>query len=467
MTNPTEPAVSSAERGRGPGVLQDVLPLEYAALNRPRASSFRWVILTLVFLAITINYIDRLVMGILAKDLQALYHINDIQYGYIQSAFALSYAAGQLASGAWLDKVGTRIGYTISLLGWSVASMLHALARGVWGFGIMRGFLGITESPAYPAATKTLAEWFPRRERALAMGFVNAGSNVGAILAPLVVPWLAIKYGWQWAFIGTGGVGLVWLLLWIPIYRKPAEHPQVSAEELAYINSDPPEPTAKVRWATLLTYRQSWAFAIGKFLTDSMWWFYMTWFPKFLYDHHGLDLKTIGLPLIVVYLMADVGSIGGGWLSSSMIKRGWSVNLSRKTAMLICALGVTPVMFAQGVQGLWGAVFLLGLATACHQGFSSNLYTLVSDTFPKRAVGSVAGLGGTCGYVGATIFQIIVGYSVEKRHNYIIPFVCSGLAYLAAFAVIQWLAPRLKPVEIVDDERRAFDVIPSDGPKIS
>jgi ACS family hexuronate transporter-like MFS transporter len=451
MTNPTEQGVhSTGERGGGAVALQDPLPLQYDAMNRPRASSFRWVVLTLVFLAITINYVDRLVMGILAGDLQKLYHITDVQYGYIQGAFALSYAAGQLASGAWLDRVGTRLGYTVSLLGWSVASMLHALARGPWGFGIMRGLLGVTESPAYPAATKTLAEWFPKRERALAMGFVNAGSNVGAILAPLVVPWLAINYGWEWAFIGTGAAGLIWLALWVPMYRRPQEHPRVSEAELAHIQSDPPEPTGKIRWATLLTYRQAWAFAIGKFLTDSMWWFYMTWFPKFLYDHHGLNLKTIGLPLIVVYVMADVGSIGGGWLSSAMIRRGWSVNAARKTALLLCALAVTPIMFAQGVTGLWGAVALLGLATASHQGFSSNLYTLVSDTFPKRAVGSVAGMGGTLGYVGATIFQVIVGYSVEKHHNYIIPFVCSGLAYLAAFGVIHLLMPRLEPARIED-----------------
>ncbi|HEY7117851.1 MAG TPA: MFS transporter [Tepidisphaeraceae bacterium] len=435
-----------------PTAQAEVLPLQHG----PTPTRFRWVVLTLVFLAITINYVDRLVMGILAGDLQKLYRIDDVQYGYIQGAFALSYAAGQLAAGAWLDRVGTRIGYTLSLLGWSIASMLHAVARGPWGFGIMRGLLGVSESPAYPAATKTLAEWFPRRERALAMGFVNAGSNVGAILAPLAVPWLAVNYGWEWAFIGTGGAGLIWLFLWVPLYRRPEEHPRVSAAELAHIQSDPPEPTGKVRWAKLLTYKQAWAFAIGKFLTDSMWWFYMTWFPKFLYDHHQLNLKTIGLPLVVVYVMADVGSIAGGWLSSSLIHRGWGVNAARKTALLICAVAIVPVMFAQNVTGLWGAVALLGLATASHQGFSSNLYTLVSDTFPKRAVGSVAGLGGTCGYVGATIFQIIVGYSVEQHNNYIVPFVCSGLAYLAAFAAIQILAPRLAAAVIENT--------PSDAP---
>jgi len=328
--------------------------------------------------------------------------------------------------------------------------MCHALARGPWGFGIVRGLLGISESPAYPAATKTLAEWFPKRERALAMGFVNAGSNVGAVLAPLVVPWLALKYGWEWAFIGTGGAGLIWLFLWIPLYRRPEEHKSVSLAELRHIHSDPPEPTAKVRWRTLLIFPQTWGFAIGKFLTDSMWWFYMTWFPKFLFDHHQLDLKHIGLPLVIVYLMADIGSIAGGGMSSFMLHRGWSVNAARKTALLIPSLAILPVMFSQEVSGLWSAVFLLGLATASHQAFSSNLYTLVSDTFPKRAVGSVAGIGGTCGYIGATIFAIIVGYAVDKHQNYTLPFVCSALAYLVAFLCIQFLMPRLEPAAIGD-----------------
>jgi ACS family hexuronate transporter-like MFS transporter len=450
------PTEQPATQTYSPGAPSDVLPLEYG--QRPQTSRFRWVVLTLVFLAITINYIDRLVMSILAGDLQKLYSISDIQYGYINGAFALAYASGQLAAGAWLDRVGTRLGYTVSLACWSMASMLHALARGAWGFGIVRALLGISESPAYPAATKTLAEWFPKRERAFAMGFVNAGSNVGAVLAPLVVPWLALNYGWEWAFIGTGGAGLLWLILWIPLYRRPEEHPKVSAGELAYINSDPPEPTAKVRWRTLLTFPQTWGFAIGKFLTDSMWWFYMTWFPKFLYDHHQLDLKHIGLPLVIVYLMADIGSVAGGGLSSFMLHRGFSVNAARKTALLIPALAILPVMFAQEVNGLWSAVLLLGLATASHQAFSSNLYTLVSDTFPKRAVGSVAGIGGTCGYVGATIFQVIVGYAVDKHQNYTIPFVCSALAYLVAFLCIQFLMPRLEPAAIGDE--RGFPVMP-------
>jgi ACS family hexuronate transporter-like MFS transporter len=413
-------------------------------------SRFRWVVLALVFFAVTINYVDRLVMGILAPDLQTQYDISNIQYGYIQSAFALSYAFGQLISGGLLDRFGTRLGYAVSLTGWSIASMLHALARGAWSFGFMRALLGVAESPAFPAATKTLAEWFPKRERALAFGFVNAGTNMGAILAPAVVPYLATHYGWQWSFILTGGIGFLWLLFWIPLYRTPEDHPRISSAELAYIHSDPPEPQTQVPWIQLLAFPQAWAFAVGKFLTDSMWWFYMTWVPKFLHDRYSLDLMHIGLPLVTVYVMSDVGSISGGWLSSSMIKRGVSVNRARKTALLICALGVVPIMLAQHVSGLWAAVMILGLATASHQGFSSNLYTLVSDMFPKRAVGSVAGLGGTCGYFGASIFQIIVGYLVGTRQNYLVPFICAGSAYIVAFGAIHLLAPRLQPA-IVED----------------
>jgi len=415
---------------------------------------FRWVILALVFFATSINYIDRLVMGILAPDLQAKYAISDVAYGYIQAAFAMAYAFGQMASGAWLDRIGTRVGYAIALFSWSVASALHALARSAWGFGVMRALLGVSESPNFPAAVKTLAEWFPKRERALAMGLVNAGTNVGALLAPLVVPFLALRYGWQWAFIGTATLGMCWLVLWIPIYRRPHEHPRVSPAELAHINSDPPEPTAKVRWITLLGHRQTWAFAMGKFLTDPIWWFYMTWVPKFLHERHGLNLATIGLPLVVVYLMADLGSIGGGWLSSTLIHRGWSIHRARRAALLTCALCVLPIVLASYVSNLWAAVALLGLATAAHQGFSSNLYTLVSDMFPRRAVGSVAGLGGTFGYLGATLFSSLTGnILLWTGQRYVVLFIIAGSAYLIAFTVIHTLAPGLKPAIIETQEK--------------
>ncbi len=458
---PMEPSAPTAARGAPAEVSPEIL------FDDARGqTSFRWVILSLLFLGTTINYVDRLVMGILAPDLQAQYHISDKAYGNIQAAFAFSYAFGQLAAGGWLDKVGTRIGYAIALAGWSAASIAHAMVRSAYGFGFVRAFLGVAESPNYPAAVKTLAEWFPKRERAFAMGFVNAGSNVGAILAPLMVPWLAINYGWQWAFIGTGLLGLGWLALWIPLYRRPHEHPRVSPMELAHINSDPPEPTGKIRWVTLLSYRQAWAFALAKFLTDPIWWFYMTWIPKFLNKQHGLQLAKIGLPLVVVYVMADVGSIGGGWLSSIMIQRGWSVNASRKTAMFICALCVVPIAGAANVSNLWTAVALLGLATAAHQGFSSNLYTLVSDTFPKRACGSVSGLGGTFGYLGATLFSSLTGYILTwNGQKYFVLFFIAGTAYLLAFAIIHILSPRLEPASVPASVERGFAPIMDNDPR--
>ena len=415
------------------------------AEHRPRTSRFRWVVLGLVFFATTVNYLDRLVMGILAPDLQQRYQITDVQYGYIQAAFALAYAFGQMGAGRLLDRIGVRLGFALALLAWSLASIGHAFARSALGFGIVRGLLGAAESPNFPAATKTLSEWFPRSERAFAFGFVNAGTNMGAILAPAVVPWLAATYGWQWAFVGTGAIGLIWLLFWFPLYQSPARHPRVSAAELALIRSDPPEPSTPIPWLRLFGYREVWAFAIGKFLTDSMWWFYMTWFPKFLNQQHGLKLLSLGLPLVVIYLMADVGSITGGWISSAMIRRGASVNRARKTALLLCALGVLPVLAAQHISQLWLAILVLGLATAAHQGFSSNLYTLVSDMFPRHSVASVAGLGGTSGYLGASLFQVFVGYSVQNSGNYTAPFLCAGLAYLVACLAIHLFAPRIGP----------------------
>jgi MFS transporter, ACS family, hexuronate transporter len=405
---------------------------------------FRWVILAMVFVGTTLNYLDRSIMGVLATTLQERYGITDVQYGYTQAAFAFSYGLSQTISGGLLDRFGARMVYAIALAAWSFSAMGHALARTALGFGIARALLGISESPNFPAAAKILAEWFPKRERALAFGFINAGTNMGAILAPALVPILADTYGWQSAFILLGGLGLLWLCIWLPVYRSPEEHSRVSPEELAYIQSDPPEPIVKVPWVKLITYRQAWAFGIAKALTDSMWWFYITWLPKFLNKQYGLDLLHIGPPLIIIYLMSDVGSVSGGWISSSLINRGASINRARKTALVICALGVLPILFAEEVSEQWMAVIILGLATAGHQGFSSNLYTLVSDMFPRRAVASVAGFGGMCGYCGAALFQVFVGYSVETQHNYFLPFVCAAAAYFVAIVVIQILVPRVE-----------------------
>ncbi len=413
-----------------------------------RMTQVRWWILGLLFCCTTLNFLDRMVLSTLAPDLQREYAITDTEYGHIVGAFAFAYAFGQMLSGRLLDKFGIRLTYMVALTSWSVVSMYHALAAGAWSFGIMRALLGVSESPAFPGATKAVAEWFPRRERAFAFGFINAGTNMGIILASALVPLLATRYGWPWAFIATGLLGFVALLLWIILYKSPATHPGVSTAELAHINSDPPEPTLQPRWRTLVGCRQAWAFAMGKFLTDSMWWFYVTWFPKYLNSQYHLNLMQSLVPLVTIYLICDVGSVGGGWLSSALIKRGATVNRARKTALFVAAVGVMPIIFAQNVSEKWVAVILLGVVTASHQAFSSNLYTLVSDMFPRQAVASVAGFGGTWGYFGASLFANLVGYTVDKFHNYTIPFVCAGLAYLVAFGVIQALAPRLEPAHL-------------------
>ena len=438
----------------------NAIPVDYG--SGARATRFRWVVLALVFFAITINYIDRMVMGLVAPGLRDQFHIDAKAYGYITAAFGLSYALGQAMSGRWLDWIGTRVGYAIALASWSVASMLHAVAGSALGFGVMRAVLGVTESPAYPAANKTLAEWFPKKERALAMGFANAGANVGAILAPIMVLFLVRNFGWQWAFIGTGAVGLLWLLFWIPLYRKPAEHPRVSADELAYINSDPPEPTGKVRWLRLLTFRQAWGFALGKLLTDPIWSFYLFWLPTFFKDRFNANLAGVALPMVVIYLMADVGSIGGGWMSSFLIHRGWSINNARKLTLLVCALLVVPAAFISTFTHMWAAVVVAGLALSAHQGFSSNLYTLVSDTFPRRAVGSVSGLGGTFGYIGTTFYMAATGWILAATGNNYLPiFIICGSAYLAALLIIHTCMPRLEPAPIDDASPGGFEVRPN------
>jgi ACS family hexuronate transporter-like MFS transporter len=417
-----------------------------------RVGRYRWVICGLLFFATTVNYVDRQVLGILSKDLKIAIGWTEVDYGNIVAAFNAAYAFGLLLAGRLMDRIGTRVGYVIAIIWWSLAAMGHALAHTPFGFGVARAALGVGEAGNFPAAIKTVAEWFPKRERAFATGLFNAGSNVGAIVAPLTVPWIATHLGWRWAFLLTGAIGLAWLLLWLPLYRRPEEHPKVSKAELDYIHSDPPDPPAKkVPWLSLLPHRQTSAFAIGKYLTDPIWWFYLYWIPNFFRDKHGLDLTTIGPPLIVIYLIADIGSIGGGWLSSTFIKRGWTINRSRKTAMLICALAVTPIIFAANVKNLWAAVALIGLAAAAHQGWSCNLFTTTSDMFPRQAVGSVVGIGGMAGALGGATMAVATGYILQSTgQNYSIVFMIAGTAYLIALLVIHLLAPNLKPVDDIE-----------------
>jgi ACS family hexuronate transporter-like MFS transporter len=424
-----------------------------------RIGRYRWVICGLLFFATTVNYVDRQVLGILSKDLKTAIGWTEVDYGNIVAAFNAAYAFGLLLAGRLMDRIGTRAGYALAIVWWSLAAMGHALARTPFGFGVARAALGVGEAGNFPAAIKTVAEWFPKKERAFATGLFNAGSNVGAIVAPLTVPWIAMHLGWRWAFILTGALGFLWLVFWLAVYKRPEQHPNVSAAELDHIQSDPPDPPAmKVPWLSLIPHRQTSAFAIGKYLTDPIWWFYLYWIPGFLRDKHGLDLTTIGPPLIAIYLIADIGSIGGGWLSSTFIKQGWSINRSRKTAMLICALVVTPIIFAANVKSLWVAVALIGLAAAAHQGWSCNLFTTTSDMFPRQAVGSVVGIGGMAGALGGATMAVATGYILQSTgQNYSIVFMIAGTAYLVALLVIHVLAPNLEPVE--DVERAAARTI--------
>ena len=412
-----------------------------------KIGNYRWTICALLFFATTVNYVDRAVMGVLAPTLRTEIGWTNQEYGYISAGFTLAYAIGFLFAGWFIDRVGTRIGYSVYLTLWSLAAAAHALARTVFGFGLARFGLGIGESGNFPAAIKTVAEWFPKKERALATGIFNAGSNVGAVLAPLLVPWIALNWGWQFAFIFTGLAGLIWVFFWWPMYHRPQEHPRLTKTELNYIESDPPDTPVKIPWLKLFPYRQTWAFAIGKFLTDSIWWFYLFWFPLFMNDRFGVDLSTIGLPMITVYLLADVGSVGGGWLSSSLLKRGWTTNKARKTAMLICALCILPVTMAPRVQGEWIAVWLIGIAAAAHQGFSANLFTLTSDMFPRKAIASVVGIGGFAGAMGGFIMNLGAGWLRQSTGNYVIMFTIAGVIYLVALLVIHLLVPKLEPAE--------------------
>ena len=441
-----------------------------------RTTHYRWVICALLFFAATINYIDRQIIGILKPTLvQEFGWTDERTYAAIVFSFQLAYAIGLLLAGRLIDKIGTRAGFAIAVVVWSIAAVAHAaadkfgamklptlnldaatglsivtLGGAAAGFALVRFVLGIGEAGNFPASIKTVAEWFPKKERALATGIFNSGTNIGALLTPLAVPWIAVRWGWKWAFILTGLTGFLWVIWWLWSYRPPEQHPRVSESELAHIRSDPPESITPIPWLRLFPHPQTWAFAVGKFLTDPIWWLYLFWVPDFLNRNYQLDLKSIGLPLVVIYLVADVGSIGGGWISSALIKRGWSVNAARKTAMLICALAVVPMMFAAKASSLWVAVALVSLAAAAHQGWSANLFTLTSDMFPRRAVGSVVGIGGMSGAIGGMLIALVVGAILQATGSYVIIFIIAGSAYLVALLLVHLLAPRLEPANLAE-----------------
>jgi len=412
------------------------------------AGKFRWVICALLLFGVTKNYMDRQVLGLLKVTLQHDLGWNDIDYSNIVLAFQGAYAVGMVIAGRLVDRLGTRLGYALAMVFWSLASMAHAFASSFTGFLVARFALGLGEAGVFPASIKTVAEWFPRKERALATGIFNAGTNIGVIVSMLTVPWITLHWGWRTAFVVTGALGFVWLIFWLLLFSKPELHPLLSKTELEYIKSDPLEVVPQIRWARLIQHRQTWAFAIGKFTIDPIWWFLLFWVPDFLQRTHGLNLMQLIIPVSVIYLISDAGSVAGGGLSSWMIHRGQSVNFSRKLAMFICAIAVLPIIFADRVESTWGAVLLIGLAAAGHQGFSANLFTLPSDLFPAEAVGSVVGLGGTCGAVGGMLMATVVGHVLQWTGSYKIPFLIAGLAYLGALAFIQTLSPRLEPARI-------------------
>lgn len=426
-----------------------------------RIGNYRWTICALIFFATTVNYLDRQVIGILKPLLKTDLGIGEAEYGYIVTAFQMAYAAGMILAGRVIDKIGTKIGYALSLIFWSIAAMAHALAKGPVGFGAARAFLGISEAGNFPAAIKTVAEWFPKKERALATGIFNSGTNIGAIIAPIVVPWLASKWGWQMAFIATGAIGFIWLIFWFIFYEVPEKQKRLSSAELAYIKSDQEsEDKTSIPWLTLLKYRQTWAFVVGKFLTDPIWWFYLFWIPGWLHDVRGLNIKSFGLPLVVIYTATTVGSIFGGWLSSFMISRGVAVYKSRRRAMLLFALLVIPIVFTQtrGIT-LWSAIALISLAAACHQAWSANIFTTVSDMFPRNAVASVTGIGGMAGAVGGMLVAILAGNILEFwekqgsiQTGYLTLFIIAGTAYLIAWILFNLIAKNMEPVVLDNNE---------------
>lgn len=458
----------------------------------PPGSRYRWKICALLFFATTLNYMDRQVLALLKPTLQDPIRgigLTEVQFAAIVSIFSAAYALGLLLSGSFIDRVGTRIGYAVALIIWTVASMshslvgyapvtnaLHALAidaasflrhipglgsaswvnsmanlsGAVIGFGMARFVLGLGEAGNFPAAIKAVAEWFPSNERALATGIFNSGTNIGATLAPFAVGFLLYRLGWQYAFLATSVFAMIWLVLWFALYRSPAEHPRVPSEELAYINSGAPvQATSKIAWSRLVPHRQTWAFLLGKVITDPIWWFYLYWLPGFLNARFGLSITKMGLPLLVIYNVCTFGSIFGGWLPAKLISLGWTVNRARKSAMLLYALAITPIMFVGKVHTLWQAVALISLATAAHQAWSANLFTLVSDMFPRRAVASVVGIGACGGSVSMMFFGLFIGFVLQLTHgNYVPVFLLAGSAYLVAITVIHLLAPKLAPVAV-------------------
>lgn len=415
----------------------------------PHSFGIRWVICGLLFFATTVNYLDRQVLSILAPSLQADLRWSETDYANIVFAFQCAYALALPLAGRMIDRLGTRYGYSLFVGLWSVVTMVHVMARSAFGFGLARFFLGVTEAGNFPAAIKAVSEWFPKSERALATGIFNSGGMVGAIVAPLTVPILATRYGWQSAFLILGAVGLVWIFLWVVFYELPKRNKWVKPRELAWIEGEPEEETREtIPWRSLLGSRGTWAFIVGKFLSDPVWWFFLFWLPKFLGKQYGLDLTSMGLPLGVIYTVSALGSIGGGWFASRLLRAGWSLNKTRKVILLGCALAVVPVFLAAQTHSLWMAVALISLATAAHCAWMANVFSMVSDMFPRTAVGAVTGIGGTAGSLGGMLIALATGWLLETTGTYWLLFVFASSSYLVAWIIIQWLVPTIQPIPL-------------------
>jgi ACS family hexuronate transporter-like MFS transporter len=428
-------------------------------MSQPKIGNYRWIVCSLLFFATTINYLDRQVVGLLKPVLEKELHWTETDYSHIVMAFTASYALGLLLFGRLIDKIGSRLGYTISITIWSIAAMLHAIVKTTFGFGIARSALGLGESGNFPAAIKTVAEWFPKKERALATGIFDSGSNIGACVAPILIPWILGMYGWQEAFLITGAIGFLWLIAWRYFYQIPAKHKKLSKEELAFINSDaqdesPADTATNVSWIKLFGLRQTWAFIIGKFFTDPIWYFFLFWLPSYFSSTFHLDLKKPSLPLVIVYTATTIGAIGGGYLSSYLIKKGWLVYRSRKMVLLLSALCVLPIIAARYTTDMWTVIGLISLAVAGNSAWSANIYTIVSDMLPKKAVSSVIGIGGMAGAIGGVIFPLFIGFILDyyKGINnilagYNIIFLICSLSFLLAWLLIHLLTPKMKPVQ--------------------
>ncbi|RDE07177.1 MFS transporter [Sphingomonas aracearum] len=429
--------------------LKDAIAAEPVAAPAVSAvGRYRWMICSLLFAATAINYVDRQMIGVLKPTISKELGWSETTYADIVFWFQCAYALGYLTFGRLVDAVGARIGYSIAFVVWTLGHTLCGFVNSAFQFSVARFILGIGESGNFPSGIKSVTEWFPARERAFATGVFNAGSNVGAIITPLVVPALTIAYGWRMTFVVTGAASLVWLVAWIALYRRPRESTKVSAAELAYIESDPADPVGKVGLGRIMRCKETWGYAFSRFLIDPVWWLFLFWTPDFLGKTYGLDLKNFGPPLVAIYVISDVGSIAGGWASSRLMKRGWSANAARKTVLFACALLAMPIVTAQYISSLWLAVAVVGLATAAHQAFSANLYTIPSDLFPRGAVGSVIGIGGTVGAIGGMLMAKFVGQVLETTGSYSLIFAVAGGAYLLAFLLLQALSPRLARVTV-------------------